>query len=123
MKKQIKDIWLPIKALVIKEMLAVLRDKKSRITLVVPPLVQLIVLVHAATLDVNNISIGIFNQDNGWYSQELVQRIKGSPYFLHAYEYKTPTPGVPDMLKIAYIKPFTFNGVNYFIGATYQTLE
>ncbi|MDK3154985.1 ABC transporter permease [Kamptonema cortianum] len=90
MKKKIKDIWFPIKALVIKEILAVWRDKKSRITLVVPPLVQLIVLVHAATLDVNNISIGIFNQDNGWYSQELTQRIKGSPYFLHVYEYKKP---------------------------------
>lgn len=90
MRKKIKDIWFPIKALVIKEILAVWRDKKSRITLVVPPLVQLIVLVHAATLDVNNISIGIFNQDNGWYSQELTQRIKGSPYFLHVYEYKNP---------------------------------
>lgn len=90
MKKKIQEVWLPIKALVIKEILAVWRDKKSRITLVVPPLIQLIVLVQAATLDVNNISIGIFNQDNGWYGQELIQRIKGSPYFLHVYEYKNP---------------------------------
>ncbi|MBY0272529.1 MAG: ABC transporter permease [Alphaproteobacteria bacterium] len=90
MKKKIKNIWLPIRTLIIKEILAVWRDKKSRITLVVPPLIQLIILSHAATLDVNNISIGIFNQDSGWYSQELTQRIKGSPYFKHVYEYKKP---------------------------------
>ena len=41
----------------------------------------------------------------------------------YAYEYKTPIPEVPDMLKIAYIKPFIFNGTNYFVGATYQTLD
>ena len=73
MKKKIHNVLLPIRTLIIKEILAVWRDKKSRITLVVPPLIQLIVLSHAATLDVNNISIGIFNQDSGWYSQELTK--------------------------------------------------
>lgn len=76
-----------IKALVIKEILAVWRDKKSRIILIGPPLIQLIILSYAATLDVNNISLGIYNQDSGWYSYELIQRIKGSPYFSHTYEF------------------------------------
>jgi len=79
--------WSMVKALIIKEILAVWRDKKSRFVLIVPPLVQLIILAHAATLDVSNISIGIHNQDEGWYSHELVQRIKGSPYFSHVYEF------------------------------------
>ena len=79
-------LWFRIKALIIKEILAVWRDKKSRIMLVMPPLVQLIILSHAATLDVNNISLGIYNQDSGWYSYELIQRIKGSPYFSDVYE-------------------------------------
>lgn len=82
--------WLHIKALMIKELLAVWRDPKSRITLVVPPLIQLIIFSHAATLEVTNISLGIYNQDNGWYSHELTQRIKGSPYFSHVYEFKNP---------------------------------
>lgn len=82
-------IWLHIKALIIKEILAVWRDKKSRVMLIVPPLIQLIIFTHAATLDVNNISLGIYNQDNGWYSHELIQRIKGSPYFQHIYEFRT----------------------------------
>lgn len=54
-----------------------------------PPLIQLIILSHAATLDVNNISLGVYNQDSGWYSHELIQRIKGSPYFSHVYQYNT----------------------------------
>jgi ABC-2 type transport system permease protein len=85
--KDFITLWFRIKALIIKEILAVWRDKKSRIMLVMPPLVQLIILSHAATLDVNNISLGVYNQDSGWYSYELIQRIKGSPYFSHVYEF------------------------------------
>lgn len=77
-----------IKTLVIKEILAILRDKKSRIALIAPPLFQLIILTNAATLEVKNIHVGIYNQDNGAHSQELINRFKGSPYFksLHPYE-------------------------------------
>ncbi len=85
-----KDGWFRIKALIIKEILAVWRDKKSRIVLIAPPLIQLIIFSHAATLDVINISLGIYNQDNGWYSHELIQRVKGSPYFKYIYEFKNP---------------------------------
>jgi ABC-2 type transport system permease protein len=87
---EFQTVRLRVKALIIKEILAVLRDKKSRFMLILPPLVQLIILSHAATLDVMNISLAVYNQDSGWYSHELVQRIKGSPYFLHVYEYKNP---------------------------------
>ena len=87
---EFQTVRLRVKALIIKETLAVLRDKKSRFMLILPPLVQLIILSHAATLDVMNISLAVYNQDSGWYSHELVQRIKGSPYFLHVYEYKNP---------------------------------
>lgn len=74
-----------IKALIIKELLAVWRDKKSRLALIAPPLFQLIILSHAATLEVRNISIGYFNQDSGWYSHELIERLKGSSYFQNVY--------------------------------------
>lgn len=74
-----------IKALVIKELLAVLRDKRARFMLIIPPLMQLIIFANAATLEVRNISVVYFNEDNGWYSRELISRIKGSPYFKHVY--------------------------------------
>ena len=41
--------------LIVKELLAVLRDPKSRDHLIVPPLVQLLVFSYAATLEVKNV--------------------------------------------------------------------
>jgi ABC-2 type transport system permease protein len=78
--------WYRIRVLVIKELLAILRDKKARITLIVPPIMQLLLFANAATLEVRNISISYLNEDKGWYSHELVERIKGSPYFSHVIE-------------------------------------
>lgn len=75
-----------IKALIVKELLAMLRDKKARITLILPPLMQLILFANAATLEVRNISVVYLNQDQGWYSHELIERIKGSPYFKKVYQ-------------------------------------
>lgn len=72
-----------ILALIYKEFLAVLRDKKSRIVLIVPPIMQLFVFAFAATLDVQNVSIGILNKDSGEQAFELVQRFHGAPIFRH----------------------------------------
>lgn len=74
-------MFIRIYALIIKEILAVLRDKKSRMILIVPPLIQLLIFSFAATLDVQNVSIGILNEDTGPESFELIQRFKGSPTF------------------------------------------
>ncbi|CCB85116.1 MULTISPECIES: ABC transporter permease [Parachlamydia] len=70
-----------IHALIIKEILMVWRDKKSRAVLIVPPLFQLFIFAFAATLDVKNVSIGILNRDSGKPAFELVQRFKGAPTF------------------------------------------
>jgi ABC-2 type transport system permease protein len=75
-----------IKALVVKELLAMLRDKKARFSLIMPPILQLILFANAATLEVRNISIAYYNQDSGWYSHELIERVKGSPYFQNVYK-------------------------------------
>lgn len=75
-----------ILALVIKELLAILRDKRGRMTLIIPPLMQLFIIAHAATLEVKNISLCVFNIDSGWYSYELIERLKGSRYFTHVYQ-------------------------------------
>ncbi|MBV8938792.1 MAG: ABC transporter permease [Alphaproteobacteria bacterium] len=74
-------MWHRIRALIVKETLAVMHDKKIRIALVAPPIIQLLVLSHAATLEVKHIPIAIYNQDSGWYSRELIGRLRGAPYF------------------------------------------
>lgn len=68
-------------ALAIKELLAVLRDKKSRFVLIGPPIAQLLVFGYAATFDLNHIPLAVYNEDRSAPSRELVARITGSPHF------------------------------------------
>ncbi|MBX7065632.1 MAG: ABC transporter permease [Parachlamydiales bacterium] len=67
--------------LIWKELLIVLRDPRSRISIILPPIIQLFVFSFAATLDVKNATIGVLNRDNGEQSIELLQRFIGSPLF------------------------------------------
>jgi drug efflux transport system permease protein len=69
-----------LKAQIIKELLSFWRDPKSRVTLIVPPLLQLFVFSFAATLDVTNVTIGVLNDDAGRGSYELIQRLDGAPF-------------------------------------------
>lgn len=73
-----------ILALAIKELLAVLKDKRSRIVLIVPPLLQLIVFGYAASFDLNDIPVAVYNEDQGTTSRELIAKVLGSPHF-HLY--------------------------------------
>ncbi|WP_414041889.1 ABC transporter permease [Acidithiobacillus sp. M4-SHS-6] len=70
-------IW----ALVIKEFLALLRDKKSRFVIIGPPLIQLLVFGYAATFDLNHIPYAVFNQDSGFASRQLLAEFQGSSAF------------------------------------------
>ncbi|MGB5439308.1 MAG: ABC transporter permease [Gammaproteobacteria bacterium] len=99
-----------ILALAVKELLAVLKDKKSRIVLVVPPLLQLIVFGYAASFDLNDIRIAIYNEDRGALSRELVARITGSPHFhLHGHldhdQQIAPLIDNKDVLTVVHIGP------------------
>lgn len=69
-------------ALIVKEFLALLRDPKSRMVLVLPPLLQLLIFSYAATLEVKNVKLLILNEDLGVHSSQLIQRLKGSPTFV-----------------------------------------
>lgn len=68
-------------ALAIKEFLALLRDKRSRFVIIGPPLAQLLVFGFAATYDLNDVPVAIYNEDRGGAARELVSRIEGSPSF------------------------------------------
>jgi ABC-2 type transport system permease protein len=70
-----------LRAMIVKEIWAVLRDPKSRIVLVVPPLLQLFIFTFATTLDVKNANIGVYDRSGGATSVELVQRIAASSNF------------------------------------------
>jgi len=66
-------------ATIVKELWALLRDPRSRILLVVPPVVQLFVIGFATTLEVKNFDVGVYDRDGGAYSREYIERLRGSP--------------------------------------------
>jgi ABC-2 type transport system permease protein len=72
-----------IRAQIIKELLSVLRDPKSRIVVIVPPLMQLLVFSFAATMEVKHIDIAILNEDSGRWGYEVSQRLSHS-YFVQS---------------------------------------
>ncbi len=74
-------MWARLLALIVKELLVVLRDPRSRFILVGPPVVQLVVFAFAATLEVKNVDLVVLNRDEGASGLELVRRIEGSPTF------------------------------------------
>jgi len=74
-------MWLRIYALLIKEFLNLLKDKKSRFVLIVPPMVQLFVFGYAATYDLNQVPMAIYNEDTGMASRALIARFNGAPAF------------------------------------------
>ena len=67
-------------AQITKELLSVLRDPRSRFVLIGPPLIQLFIFSFAATLDVRNVDIAVYNRDAGKWSQELVARVGGASF-------------------------------------------
>ncbi|HHH48922.1 MAG TPA: ABC transporter permease [Gammaproteobacteria bacterium] len=72
---------LHILSLARKEFLALMRDKRSRIIIIVPPIVQLFIFGFAATYDLDDVPVAVYNADSGGASRELLARIEGSPHF------------------------------------------
>lgn len=74
-------MWRRILALTIKEFLTLLKDKRSRVVIIVPPLIQLIVFGYAATYDLQHVPFAVFNEDRGSISRDIVAEFRGSPSF------------------------------------------
>ncbi|MBV2181984.1 MAG: ABC transporter permease [Castellaniella sp.] len=72
-----------LRAQFIKEVLSILRDPRSRMVVFVPPILQLLVFAFAATLEVRNVDIAVYNQDAGRWSHELVQRLESAQFITH----------------------------------------
>ena len=68
-------------ALIIKEFYSVWRDPKSRSLLFIPPIVQLFLFSHAATLDIQNISVAVLCDDLPPVTREFLNRVSSSKYF------------------------------------------
>jgi drug efflux transport system permease protein len=70
-----------IRYLFVKELIQTLRDKRMRVTLIVPPILQLIIFGYAANLDVKHIRTAIRDLDQSVESRDLIGRFGSSKYF------------------------------------------
>jgi drug efflux transport system permease protein len=71
-----------IRHMVRKEFIQVLRDKRLRFFIVVPPVVQLLVFGYVVTMDVNVVPTVIIDRDRTAVSREFAQRFTASGYFV-----------------------------------------
>ncbi|TCJ12937.1 ABC transporter permease [Parasulfuritortus cantonensis] len=74
-------MWQRILALIQKEFLALLKDPKSRVVLIVPPLVQLLVFGYAASFDLKEIPYAVYDEDHGGAARTLLGHFQGAPSF------------------------------------------
>jgi len=79
-----------VRFLFVKELIQVFRDKRLRMTLILPPLFQLIIFGYAANLDVKNIPTAVRDLNQSVESRDLIARISSSKYFTIVANPQTP---------------------------------
>jgi ABC-2 type transport system permease protein len=68
-------------ALIIKELLSAFKDPKTRLAFIVPPMIQVFMYAYAATLEVTNVPIAVYNEDWGQASRQLINRFERASAF------------------------------------------
>jgi ABC-2 type transport system permease protein len=75
------DSILRILALTRKELLAILKDPRGRVSLFLPPILQCLIYGYVATYDLNNVTYVVLDQDRSVASGELLAGLDGSGIF------------------------------------------
>lgn len=70
-----------LKQMLIKEFIQVFRDKRTRVLLFVPPIVQMLIFGYAATFEIRHVATAVVDMDHSQVSRELTSRFTSSPYF------------------------------------------
>ena len=74
-------MWNRILAILWKEFFQTLRDTRSRLLLIGPPLLQLVLFGYAVNLDVEHAPTAWMDMDRTPESRELLADFQGSRYF------------------------------------------
>jgi drug efflux transport system permease protein len=73
-------------ALIRKEFIQILRDPRTLALILIIPIMQLFLLGYAATNDVRNVSMGVFDQDREAAARSLLNAYRSADYFRIDYE-------------------------------------
>src|SRR6516225_985759 len=82
------DAMLRILALTRKELLATLKDPRSRYTIFIPPMIQCLIYGYVATYDLNDVPYAVLDQDRSAASRELLMELDGSRVFRRVADVK-----------------------------------
>lgn len=77
--------WRRLLTIVRKELLVLFSNRVSRIMLIVPPLMQIVMFGWAATLEVRNVDVAVLDHDGGPLAADIVHRLRGSPTFRNVF--------------------------------------
>ena len=75
------DALFRILALTRKELLAILKDPRSRFSILIPPILQCLIYGYVATYDLNDVPYAVLDQDRSAASQKLLAALDGSGVF------------------------------------------
>jgi ABC-2 type transport system permease protein len=67
-----------LKQMLIKELIQVVRDKRTRFILIGPPIIQMLVFGYAANFEIHNVSTVVVDMDHSQESRELISRMNSS---------------------------------------------
>ncbi|HJW90846.1 MAG TPA: ABC transporter permease [Anaerolineales bacterium] len=73
-------------SLIRKEFIQILRDPRTLILVLIIPIMQLFLLGYAATNDVRNVPLAVFDQDRGPSARALLDAYRVADYFRVAYD-------------------------------------
>lgn len=70
-----------IRQIIIKEFIQLWRDRRLRIFLFLPPLIQMIIYGYATNFDIRHVPTAIYDEDRSVASQDLISRFGATEYF------------------------------------------
>ena len=74
-------MWERIIQIFKKEMIQIFRDKRMRLLVFLPPIIQLVIFGYAATMDVKNISLALLDEDRTTVSRQFIDTFEAGEYF------------------------------------------
>ena len=76
-----KMFLIRLLAIIAKEFMMVVKDKKSRFVIIGPPLIQFFVFGYAATYDLKDVRYVVFDESRTALSRQLLAHVEGSGHF------------------------------------------
>jgi ABC-2 type transport system permease protein len=73
-------------SLIRKEFIQIIRDPRTLILVLVIPIMQLFLLGYAATSDVRNVALAVYDQDRSPEARKLLDSFRAADYFRVAYD-------------------------------------